>query len=61
MGASRKRDRSGGIFSIKCCANGLDRDVGIGPQHILHLHRLDDGERLARLDGLPLDNVDRAH
>ena len=32
--------------------------VALGAQHVLHLHRLDHGQRLADLDLLPLGNGD---
>ena len=35
--------------------------VALGVQHVLHLHGLDDAERLARLDILPDRDVDRLH
>src|SRR3954447_1888880 len=38
-----------------------NRAVALGAQHVFHLHRLDDAERLAGLDLLALDNVDRFH
>ena len=35
--------------------------VALGAQHVLHLHRLDHGERLAGLDLLALLDLDRAN
>src|ERR1700722_20396097 len=37
----------------------LDGAVAFGAQHVLHLHRLDDRQRLARLDVLPHRDGDR--
>src|SRR5205823_206826 len=43
----RQRRAGGGV-------NLLHRAVAFGAQHVLHLHGLDHGERLAGLDLLPL-------
>src|SRR6516225_10550562 len=37
----------------------LHRAVALGAQHVLHLHRLNDGKRFTRLDLLALTHRDR--
>jgi hypothetical protein len=40
-------------------ADLLDGAVALGAQDVLHLHRLDDGQRLAGLDLLPFGDGER--